>query len=218
MQKRTTEALNAEFPADGGGRPRVAGLAGDISDPTVAQALVEAARRTFNRLDAVVCNAGIDIIKPAIDYASDEWDRILAINLKGAFLVAQAAARRWIANGERGSITFTSSVAGSVGIPTLAPYAASKGGVNQLTRTLAVAWAQSGIRVNAVAPGYVQNIMAGVNVHSDPASDERIRRFTPLGRRATVDEIAAPVVFLASPAASYVTGAILTVDGGYTAQ
>ena len=111
----------------------------------------------------------------------------------------------------------TSSIAGSVGIPTLAPYAASKGGVNQLVRTLAAEWTTHGIRVNAVAPGYVANIMDSVAAHDDPASDQRIGMFTPLGRRARVEDIAAPFAFLASPAASYVTGSILAVDGGYTA-
>ncbi|MFI7062348.1 SDR family NAD(P)-dependent oxidoreductase [Kribbella sp. NPDC050124] len=206
------ELLLAEYP------DRVAALAGDVSDADLSQALVDGAVKAFGRLDHVVCNAGIDIIKPAVDYTPDEWDRILAVNLRGAFLPAQAAARHWIAQGQGGSVTMTSSIAGQVGIPTLTPYAASKGGINQLVRTLAAEWAAHGIRVNAIAPGYVANIMDSVTAHDDPASDQRINTFTPLGRRATVDEIAAPYAFLASPAAAYVTGAILPVDGGYTAS
>jgi NAD(P)-dependent dehydrogenase (short-subunit alcohol dehydrogenase family) len=207
----TAEQLAAEFPG------LVVGAPGDVSDAAVAQQLVDAAVRAFDGLDHLVCNAGIDIIKPAVDYTPDEWDRVLAVNLRGAFLPAQAAARYWIAQQRAGSITMTSSIAGQVGIPTLAPYAASKGGINQLVRTLAAEWAGHGIRVNAVAPGYVANIMDGVTAHDDPASDQRINTFTPLGRRATVDEIAAPYAFLASPAATYVTGAVLPADGGYTA-
>lgn len=200
-----------------GSADRVRGVHGDVSTPDVGAELVAAAAAAFGRLDHFVCNAGIDTIKSAVDYTPDEWDRILDVNLRGAFLPAQAAARHWIAAGAGGSVTMTSSIAGSVGIPMLAPYAASKGGVNQLVRTLAAEWAEHAIRVNAVAPGYLDNIMAGVTAHDAGASDGRIAAFTPLRRRATVDEIAAPFVFLASDAASYVTGSILAVDGGYTA-
>ena len=213
----TFEALQAVTPATPDGRIRLAQLPGDIATPEVAQQLIDEAVTAFGHLDHLICNAGIDIIKPAIDYTPDEWDRIMSVNVRGAFLPAQAAARHWIAENRPGSITMTSSIAGQAGIPTLAPYATSKGGINQLVRTLAAEWASHHIRVNAVAPGYVANIMDNVTAHDDPASDDRISTFTPLGRRATVDEIAAPYAFLAASAASYVTGSILTVDGGYTA-
>lgn len=200
------------------GLNRVRAISGNVADPDTSDRLVETALSAFNQLDSMVCNAGIDIIKPAVDYTVDEWDRVLAINLRGAFLPAQAAARHWLANGLPGSVTMTSSIASRCGVVGLTPYGASKGGIDQLVRNLAVEWAASGIRVNAVAPGYVANIMAGVTVHADPTSEERIRTFTPMGRRAEVQEIAAPFVFLASDAASYITGAVLAVDGGYSAQ
>jgi len=109
-------------------------------------------------------------------------------------------------------------IAASAAIAGLASYSAAKAGLTQLTRVMALELAPRGIRVNAVAPGYLENVMAGADaVHGDPATEARIRAFTPLGRRAQLREIVGPVVFLASSAASYVTGATLAVDGGYTA-
>ena len=198
------------------GRDQVCFVAGNVAHEAYAAELVNEAILAYGRLDSVVCNAGIDIIKNAVDYTPTEWDRVLSVNLRGAFLPAQAAARHWIAAGSPGSVTMTSSIAGSMGVPTLAPCAASKGGVDQLVRTLAAEWAPHGIRVNAVAPGYMDNIMDAVTAHDDPASDARITTFTPLGRRASITEIAAPYALLASRAAGYITGAVLPVDGGYT--
>ena len=213
-----TEGAVNQLAADWGA-DRVAGRVGDVGQPETAQDLVDDAFKRFGQLDTVVCNAGIDIIKPAIAYQPEEWDRVLAVNLRGAFLPAQMAARAWIEREQpNGSIIFTSSIAARAGVAGLAPYGASKGGVDQLVRNLAVEWAPHGIRVNAVAPGYVDNVMAGVAIHADPETEARIRSLTPMGRRASIDEIAAPFVFLASPAAGYVTGAVLAVDGGYTAQ
>jgi NAD(P)-dependent dehydrogenase (short-subunit alcohol dehydrogenase family) len=131
-------------------------------------------------------------------------------------MIAQNAARFWIERRQRNaSIIMTSSIAETVGIPSLAPYAASKGAVSQLVRTLAAEWAPYGIRVNAIAPGFVENLMT--DVERNPAREEYFQRFTPLGRRATIEEIAPAFVFLASPGAWYITGAVLHVDGGYTA-
>ncbi|MBR0826278.1 SDR family oxidoreductase [Bradyrhizobium manausense] len=218
LDPQETEAAVRGLAAEAGD-DRVAAQPGDVSRLDIAEALVAAAFERFGRLDALVCNAGIDIIKPAVDYEPEEWDLILAVNLRGAFLPARQAARAWIQRGQRGgSVTMTSSIAARAGIAGLAPYGASKSGIDQLVRTLAVEWAKHGIRVNAIAPGYVDNVMAGVEIHSDPATEARIRAFTPMGRRATVEEIAGPFIFLASPAAAYVTGAILAVDGGYSAQ
>jgi NAD(P)-dependent dehydrogenase (short-subunit alcohol dehydrogenase family) len=171
---------------------------------------------TWGRVDVLVNNAGIDIIKPAVDYTEAEWDQVLDINLKGYFLCAQAAGRQMIKQ-RRGSILMNSSIAGSVGIKWLVPYASAKGGVNQLTRTLAVEWARDGVRVNVFAPGYFENVMQGAeNIHNEE-KERSIREWTAMGRRGKVDELIGPVVFLASDASSYVTGQILMVDGGWTA-
>lgn len=168
------------------------------------------------RLDILVNNAGIDIIKPAVDYTEAEWDQIVDINLKGYFLCAQAAGRVMIGQ-RRGSILMNSSIAGSIGIQGLVPYASAKGGVNQLTRTLAVEWAPYNVRVNAFSPGYFENVMQGVEAVHNEAKERHIREWTPLGRRGRLEELIGPLVFLASDASSYVTGHILMVDGGWTA-
>lgn len=210
----TTDALCAL----GGPGSRLVGSAGDVASSEAAGELVATAVSAFGRLDHLICNAGIAISKPAVDYDPSEWDRVLAVNLRGAFLPAQVAARHWIGSARPGSVTMTSSITGSVGVPHLAPYAASKGGVNQLARSLAVEWARQGIRVNAVALGYIAAKVAPHHGTERLFESEPTDSLTPMGRKATPDEAAAPFLFLASPGAAYVTGSILAVDGGYTAQ
>ena len=171
----------------------------------------------WGHVDVLVNNAGIDIIKPAVDYTEAEWDQVLDINLKGYFLCAQAVGRQMIRQGRGGSIAMNSSIAGSIGVSWLVPYASAKGGVNQLTRTLAVEWATHRVRVNAFSPGYFENVMQGAeNIHNE-GKERHIREWTPLGRRGKAEELVGPVVFLAADASSYVTGNILMVDGGWTA-
>jgi NAD(P)-dependent dehydrogenase (short-subunit alcohol dehydrogenase family) len=194
----------------------VLALAADTSKKKDVDAVVARTVETFRRIDVLVNNAGIDIIKPAVDYTEEEWDQILDINLKGYFLCAQAVGRVMIAQ-RSGSILMNSSIAGSIGIVGLAPYASSKGGVNQLVRTLAVEWAPHNVRVNAFSPGYFKNVMQGVEAVHDEAKERHIREWTPLGRRGEVEELVGPCVFLASEASTYVTGNVLMVDGGWTA-
>lgn len=164
----------------------------------------------------MICNAGTDIIKPAEQYEETEWDLILDINLRGYYFYTKFAAQHMLSVG-RGSIIMTSSIAGSAGIPGLVPYAASKGGINQLVRTMAVEWAQRGVRVNAVAPGYIDNIMTDVKFDANDPYQKRVVTFTPMGRRGAVEEFLGAYLFLASNASSYITGEILCVDGGYHA-
>jgi NAD(P)-dependent dehydrogenase (short-subunit alcohol dehydrogenase family) len=188
----------------------------DTSAKADVDRMVARTVETWGRIDVLVNNAGIDIIKPAVDYTEGEWDQILDINLKGYFLCAQAVGRQMIRQ-RRGSIVMNSSIAGSIGVKWLVPYASAKGGVNQLTRTLAVEWAKDGVRVNVFAPGYFENVMQGAeNIHNEE-KERHIREWTAMGRRGRAEELVGPVVFLAADASSYVTGQVLMVDGGWTA-
>lgn len=195
---------------------RALALPVDTSRPADVEAMVARTVERLGRLDVLVNNAGIDIIKPALDYVEAEWDQVIDINLKGYFLCAQAAGRVMIKQ-RSGSIIMNSSIAGSVGIGLLVPYASAKGGVNQLARTLAVEWAPHNVRVNVFSPGYFQNVMQGAEAIHDEAKERHIREWTPLGRRGRSEELIGPVVFLAAEASSYVTGNVLMVDGGWTA-
>ena len=188
----------------------------DTSSKADVDRMVAKTLEGWGRVDVLLNNAGIDIIKPAVDYTEAEWDQIIDINLKGYFLCAQAAGREMIRQG-RGSILMNSSIAGSIGLNWLVPYASAKGGVNQLTRTLAVEWARHGVRVNAFAPAYFENVMQGAEQIHNEEKERHIREWTPMGRRGKADELVGPVVFLASDASSYVTGHVLMVDGGWTA-
>lgn len=188
----------------------------DVRNRAECQQFVSTAIQRYGTLDVMICNAGVDIIKPAEQYEEDEWDKILDINLRGYYYCAQFAAQQML-KASRGSIIMTSSIAGATGIPGLAPYAASKGGINQLVRTMAVEWAQRGVRVNAVAPGYIENVMADVDFDQNDPYQKRVLTFTPMGRRGAVDEFLGAYLFLASEASSYMTGEVLYVDGGYHA-
>jgi NAD(P)-dependent dehydrogenase (short-subunit alcohol dehydrogenase family) len=208
------EQVAEQIRADGG---TAIGTSVDVKDRASCEALMELAVSTYGRLDVLVNNAGIDIITPAEEVTDDAWREILDINLGGYFLCSQVAGRRMLEQGS-GSIVNNSSIAATAGIAGLTAYAAAKGGVNQLTKVMAMEWAQRGVRVNAFAPGYFENIMRGATgEHGRAEKQQQVLTFTPMGRRGLPDELIGPVVFLASDASSYVTGAVLAVDGGYTA-
>jgi NAD(P)-dependent dehydrogenase (short-subunit alcohol dehydrogenase family) len=191
----------------------------DTSDRESCQRLVDQTVARFGRLDVLVNNAGIDVIMPAEELTDDSWEQVLNVNLKGYFMCSQIAARQMLAQGSGGSIINNSSICSLVGVPGLTAYSAAKGGVNQLTRVMAVEWAQCGIRVNAIAPGYFDNVMQGAaDEHARAEKQKQVITFTPMARRGRPEELVGPVIFLASGASSYITGAILFVDGGYTAQ
>jgi NAD(P)-dependent dehydrogenase (short-subunit alcohol dehydrogenase family) len=200
---------------DSGGR--AIAVHADTSDRVSAEELVAFAVGEFAHLDVLVNNAGIDRIEPAENVSDENLLTVMQTNLVGYFHCAQAAGRHMLA-GDGGSIINISSIAGQVGIAGLTSYSISKGGVDQMTRVMALEWATRGVRVNAIAPGYFENIMAdAVGEHDRPDKQKQVIVFTPMARRGRPDELIGPVVFLASDASSYVTGTVLYVDGGYTA-
>lgn len=185
----------------------------DVRDPAQVTALVAAAVETFGRIDVMVNNAGITEPRPLLDLTPEDWDKTLGVNLRGAFLCTQAAARAMIAQGTGGSVINLSSVHGFGGAPDHAHYEASKGGINQLTRACAVELGPLGIRVNAIAPGVIEVERYAGFADYDPAA---WGRRLPAGRVGYPDDIGPLAVFLASDGASYITGQTILVDGGLT--
>jgi len=167
----------------------------------------------FGRVDALVNNAGIFKAADFLEISEADWDAVIDVNLKGAFLVGQAVARVMAAAGG-GSIVNMSSVNGVMAIPSIASYNVSKGGINQLTRVMALALADKGIRVNAVAPGTIATELAKNAVLGSEEAKQRIMSRTPMKRLGEPGEIADVCAFLVSSAASYMTGEIVYVDGG----
>ena len=192
-------------------------LPADVLKKSEVERVVQQVVQKWGRLDILVNNAGVDAAQPSLDYKEEDWDFVLDVNLKGYFLFAQAAGRVMI-DQRRGCIVNNSSICGEVGVKNILAYNASKGGVNMLTRTLAIEWAQYNVRVNAFAPAYMEVVMPGAKSEHDEKKEQSIRELTPLGRRGKPEELIGPVVFLASDASSYVTGEILMVDGGWTAR
>lgn len=167
-------------------------------------------------LDILVNNAGVQRARPSLDVTEEDWDYVVDVDLKGVFFVAQAAARVMIAAGRGGRVINMASINGLVGYYNRAAYCAAKGGVVNLTRQLAVEWASHAINVNAIAPTYIETPLTAPTFAAPGVRDDIIRR-TPLGRIGQTEDLVGAVVYLASPAASLVTGQTLAVDGGWTA-
>ncbi len=189
----------------------------DVGDKSAAENLVAATVQAWGAVDVLVNNAGIVHAADFLDVTEADLDRVLRVNLKGAFLVAQAAARRMVGQVKSGArpgvIVNMSSVNAVFAIANQVPYSVSKGGVNQLTKVMALALAPYGIRVNAIGPGSIMTDMLA-SVASDAAARRRVLSRTPLGRIGEPSEIAAIAAFLASDEASYITGQTIYADGG----
>jgi NAD(P)-dependent dehydrogenase (short-subunit alcohol dehydrogenase family) len=185
----------------------------DVGDAENVAALVAEAETTFGGIDILVNNAGIVHGADFLELTEADFDRVLRVNLKGAFLAAQGAARHMVARKKAGSIVNIASINSVVAIPNQTPYSVSKGGLLQLTRVMAMALAPHGIRVNAIGPGSIMTDLLK-SVGSDKEAKRRLLSRTPLGRIGEPDEVASVAAFLASNDASYVTGEIIYVDGG----
>ena len=199
------------------------GWACDVTDAAAVQARVADVLARHGRIDALVNNAGIaDQTAPTLEQTAEAFDKVLSVHLRGAFLMSQQVIAQMLrqprdARGNRGAIVNIGSIASFGGIPGRNAYSAAKAGVLGMTRALATEWARQGIRVNAVAPGYVKTALVASLAERGAIDAQAIARRTPLGRMAAPEEIAQVIAFLVSPQASYITGAVLPVDGGWGA-
>lgn len=188
----------------------------DVKKKQAIDNLVSKVLETFGKIDILVNNAGTAVTKAAEELTEDEWDKVVDTNLKGVFIMAQSVGKEMIKQ-KKGKIINISSMFGLVGDKSVLPYLASKGGVIQLTKGLALEWAKHNIQVNALAPGYVIT-----SLNEKEFSEEKVYNYIvgkiPMRRLGKVEEIAGAVVFLASDAANYITGTTLAVDGGWLAQ
>lgn len=186
----------------------------DVSRKDDVEAMVEAVEKTLGPVDILVNSAGINIRKKALEFDPAEWDQILDINLKGTFLICQTVGGRMV---ERrcGHIVNISSIAAFIGLSDRAPYCASKGGVSQLTKVLAIEWATYGVTVNAIGPGYVRTpLIAGLM--EDNNFQKTVRKQVPMQRIAEAEDLQGIILVLCSKAGSYITGQTIYVDGGWS--
>lgn len=192
--------------------PNAIGLQCDNGDPADIARMVEHAWR-LAPIDVLVNNAAVSPYFKRVEHVtSDEWDAVVDVNLRGMYFCSQEVAKRWFEADRGGVIISVSSVLGEVPVERLGVYAATKAGVNQLTKTMALEWADRGVRVNAIAPGWVETDFSNDLLAS--RHGESLKADIPMGRVATPDDITGAALFLASDASRYVTGAILPVDGG----
>lgn len=191
-------------------------LPADLGDRNGAEALVSNLQRELGRVDILVNNAGAHVSAGAMDIAADDWDRVLEVNLRSAFLLARGCAPMMATEG-RGKIVNVGSVLGMLSDVDSSAYVTSKAGLLGLTRALAAEWGRRGITVNLLTPGWIETDMVK-GLRANDAFDKRVRRRTPLGRWGTTDDLCGALLFLSSRASDFVTGHALVVDGGLSAR
>ena len=186
----------------------------DVSRKDDVEAMVKTVEETIGPVDILVNSAGINIRKKALEFEPAEWDQILDINLKGTFLACQAVGRKMVER-RSGRIVNISSIAAFNGLSDRAPYCASKGGVSQLTKVLALEWATSGVTVNAIGPGYVRTPLI-TGLLQDPAFQKTVQAHVPMNRIAEPEDLQGILLVLCSKAGAYITGQTIYVDGGWS--
>ncbi|WP_372618300.1 SDR family NAD(P)-dependent oxidoreductase [Falsiroseomonas sp.] len=193
---------------------RALAVALDVTDPASIEAALDAVQAAFGTCDLLVNNAGIAATKPFLDHGAADWDQVMAVDLRGAFLMGQAAARRMVAAGRPGVIVNIASILGARVIPGVAGYSAAKAGLLHLTRQMAVELARHRIRVNALAPGYIAtDINRGF---FETEAGQAVVKRIPQRRLGRVEDLTGPLLLLASEAGAHMTGSVVTVDGGHS--
>ena len=186
----------------------------DVTSAESVRDAVERILQHFGKIDILVNNAGVNHRVPVLEYDEDAWDMVINTNLKGYFLVAKAVVPQMIEHGY-GKVINMSSILGTVALPNQLAYAASKGGVDQMTKVMAVEWARQGVRVNAIGPTYFETDLV-VQIRNDPERYNFINTRTPMGRWGYLNELEGIVIFLAAPASDFITGQTIYIDGGWT--
>ena len=189
----------------------------DVADPEACAAMVAQTVERFGRLDVLVNNAGISKPQPSLEVRPEDWRRMIDIQLNGVFFCAQAAGRQMVAQAAGGCIVNITSINAEAAFPQRASYVAAKAGGQMLTKVLAIEWAEHNIRVNAVGPAHTETEMTLQHIRSGRIQIEALQKRIPMGRLASVQDVANAVSFLASDKASFITGQSLYVDGGYLA-
>lgn len=193
---------------------KTAYINGDLTQPTAVEALISAARAKFGPIHTALCHVGMVVARPLLEFSASEWDTTMAVNVKTAFLLGKAAAQAMVEDRIAGHLIFTTSWVADVPWPEIGPYNASKAAMKQLMRSFARELADKGIRANAVAPGIVSVGMAKRQWDTDPVYRARAQKAIPLGKMQPLESVANAFLFLCSPAADYMSGSVLLVDGG----